>query len=711
MMLFNELKQELYSYLSQEQVHTVYKAYRLARAAHKGQRRHSGEDYISHPVAVAQILAEMRLDHTTIIAALLHDVIEDTPLDKARIAKHFGDAVAHLVDGVSKLDQIEFGSRAEAQAENFRKMVFAMANDIRVIIVKLADRLHNMRTINACSHEKRRRIAAETLEIFAPIANRVGMHNIRVELENRGFAALHPLRYRILTNALRKISGNRKEILIDIENSLKESLLKHGLPADSVWGREKHLYSIYKKMRSKKLHFAEVMDVYAFRIVVDNIDTCYRALGIVHNLYKPVPERFKDYIAIPKANGYQSLHTTLFGPYGVPIEIQIRDHDMEELANNGIAAHWIYKSKTQIFNSAQVRARNWLKTLMEMQKKAGSPLEFIEHVKFDLFPDEVYVFTPKGDIMELPNGGTPVDFAYAIHSDIGNSCVAAKIDRRLAPLSTPLMNGQHVEIITSSNAQPNPIWLNFVVTGKARGNIRHFLKTQRQTESIAFGKRLLDRDLAVLDIQWKTISPERIDALLQEYRYSKLDKLFESIGLGNKMAPLVAAKLAQQTRDDKQPLPITPLSIKGTEGMVVNFATCCYPIPGDAIIGLLQQDRGIIVHNDICGQIQKLRGRASNTLDLRWETSIDDLFRSALDILVINDRGTLSRLTTTIATMNADIEDIHIHQQDDRHRTVRLILKVRHRTHLARIIRALRINKTIFRITRTSGPIRYSRKG
>ena len=484
MRLFKKLRRKL-SYLSEKQIEEIYHAYLTAAMAHEGQKRFTGDPYITHPVSVACILADIRMDKQSIMAALLHDVIEDTEIEKQTLREEFGEQVAELVDGVSKLTQIEFRSRAEAQAENFRKMVLAMAKDIRVIIVKLADRLHNMRTLEPLRPAKRRRIAQETLDIFAPIANRLGMHSFYVELEELGFEALYPHRQAVLKEAVRKARGNRKEILSVIFESLKEEIGRHHLSYCEVIGREKHLYSIYKKMRNKNLSFNEIMDVYAFRIIVDNIDNCYRVLGIVHGLYKPLTERFKDYIAIPKANYYQSLHTTLFGPYGVPIEIQIRTQEMDEMANYGIAAHWLYKTGEKFISNTQVYAQKWVKNLLEMQQSAGSSLEFIENVKVDLFPDEVYVFTPHGDIMELPNGSTPVDYAYAVHTDIGNTCVTAKIDRQLAPLSTLLLNGQTVEIIISSNARPNPAWLDFVVTGKARSSIRHFLKIQQRVESIA----------------------------------------------------------------------------------------------------------------------------------------------------------------------------------------------------------------------------------
>jgi guanosine-3',5'-bis(diphosphate) 3'-pyrophosphohydrolase len=470
------LRNELKTYIDDEQLLLIEEACLLGEKAHEGQKRHTGEPYITHPFSVATILAEMRMDPPTIIAAILHDVLEDTAVIKQELIDLFGKEVADLVDGVTKLTQIEFESRAEAQAENFRKMMMAMARDIRVILIKLADRLHNMRTLGSLPRKKRRRLAKETLEIFAPIANRLGMHAFRVEFEDLGFSALYPMRYRILRDAVNKAHGNRQEIMETIDQEIQKSFTKNNIRARSLTNREKHLYSIYKKMHDKHLSFSEVMDVYGFRVIVDKVDTCYRVLGALHNIYKPITQRFKDYIAIPKANGYQSLHTTLFGPYGVPIEVQIRTEEMHKMAEYGISAHWLYKTEKSVFGEAQLRAKEWLKGVLEMHKNSKNSLEFIENVKIDLFPDEVYVFTPKGTILELPQGATPVDFAYAIHSDIGNTCVAAKLDRRLAPLSTQLTNGQQVEIITATGARPNPTWLSFVVTGKARSNIKHILK-------------------------------------------------------------------------------------------------------------------------------------------------------------------------------------------------------------------------------------------
>ncbi len=496
----------LSSYLGPDQVNLVRRAYYYAEQAHDGQRRRSGEPYVTHPLAVSNILADMHMDHQSLMAAMLHDVIEDTGIAKEALTAQFGETVSELVDGVSKLTQMNFETKAEAQAENFQKMAMAMARDIRVILVKLADRLHNMRTLEVLSGEKRRRIAKETLEIYAPIANRLGMHTMRVEFEDLGFKAMHPMRAERIRQAVKKARGNRREIVGKIQESLVNCLAREGMEGQVI-GREKHLYSIYQKMRGKRKAFNEIMDVYAFRIIVDKVDTCYRVLGAVHSLYKPFPGRFKDYIAIPKANGYQSLHTTLFGMHGVPIEIQIRTREMEEMANHGIAAHWLYKSNDETPKGTHARARQWVKGVLELQQRAGNSLEFIENVKIDLFPDEVYVFTPKGRIMELPKGSTAVDFAYAVHTDVGNSCIACRINRRLAPLSEPLQSGQTVEIVTAPGARPNPAWLSFVVTGKARTHIRHALKLQRRSESINLGERLLNKTLTGFDSHLEKIPP------------------------------------------------------------------------------------------------------------------------------------------------------------------------------------------------------------
>lgn len=710
MSYFEPLQEALESYLEPAQIVQVKDAFLLSEEAHQGQTRSTGDPYITHPVAVAVILAEMRMDPQTIMAALLHDVIEDTPVEKKTLIERFGEQVAELVDGVSKLTQIKFESRAEAQAENFRKMVLAMAQDLRVIIIKLSDRLHNMRTLDAVSPHKRRRVALETLEIYAPIANRLGMHSMRVELEDLGFAALYPMRHRVLNDVVKKARGNRKEILSVIKKSLLEVLNRDGMPPVKLSGREKHMYSIYKKMRNKRIPFSEIMDVYAFRVIVDSIDSCYRVLGAVHNLYKPVPERFKDYIAIPKSNGYQSLHTTLFGPYGVPIEIQIRTEEMHAMAETGIASHWLYKSDEGLVNRAHIRAQEWLKNLLEMQQSTGNSLEFIENVKIDLFPDEVYVFTPKGKILELPHGASVVDFAYTIHTDIGDTCVAAKINRRLSPLSTQLANGQTVEIITSPGARPNPAWLNFVVTGKARSGIKHYLKRQRQTESITLGRRLLDRALGTLQLSLDKVPHANLERVLKESNYKTLDELLESTGLGNQSPLILARRLALVVKDESDQeesekqaatheLSKQPLLIKGTEGMVVNFAKCCYPVPGDVILGVFEAGKGITIHDEQCQQIAHLRN-TEKCIYVNWQEEVTGEFPVEIRAELINQRGVLAELTSAISAMDANIEDLRVEERDGRYCAVDVVISVRDRGHLANVMRRIRKSPSVSKLNR-----------
>lgn len=705
MRLFKKLRRKL-SYLEKEQVELIHQAYLLALNAHSSQKRVTGEPYITHPVEVACILADMMMDYQTIMAALLHDVIEDTEYTKDDLVERFGQPVAELVDGVSKLTQIEFVSRAEMQAESFRKMVLAMSKDIRVILVKLADRLHNMRTLGSLRPAKRARIAQETLEIFAPIAKRLGMRELSVELEELGFQARYPHRYTVLKEAVKKARGNRKKILAVINKALHEGLSKSHLPSYAISGREKHLYSIYRKMRNKQVSFNEIMDVYAFRIIVDTADTCYRALGVVHSLFKPVPERFKDYIAIPKANGYQSLHTTLFGPYGLPIEVQIRTTEMDRMAVSGIAAHWLYKTGEQSVSDSHIRAQQWVRNLLELQKSTGSSLEFVESVKMDLFPDEVYVFTPKGDIRSLPARATAVDFAYAVHTDVGNSCVAVKIDRQLAPLSSALSNGQTVEVITSPTGRPNPAWLDIVVTSKARSSIRHFLKTQQRKDSVVLGKQLLKKSLSILGLSLRGMPGKVLDEVLQEANLRAMDDLYADIGLGNRVAALEAQRIASRL-DDSAPYdlavsepPDTPLLIKGTEGMSIEFATCCHPVPGDPIMGVVSVGHGLAVHMDQCATVAKLRGRADSCVPLRWAEEVDQEFPVIIVIEVLNKRGILAVMALAVSDADANIDDISVADEDGQHYLVTFKLLVRDRAHLAKVLRRLRKVKAVTRIVR-----------
>ena len=701
----DSLADGLSNYLGKDQVNSVRRAYFYAEQAHDGQVRRSGDAYVTHPLAVASILSKMHMDHQSLMAAMLHDVIEDTGITKTAIKSQFGNTVADLVDGVSKLNKITFSSRAEAQAENFQKMAMAMAKDLRVILVKIADRLHNMRTLEVLAPDKRRRIARETLDIYAPIANRLGMNNVRVEFEELGFGALYPMRARRISAAVKSIRGNRKEIVSQIQTSLEACLEREGLPGRTI-GREKHLYSIYEKMRSKRKSFSEIMDVYAFRIIVDRVDTCYRVLGAIHSLYKPVPGRFKDYIAIPKANGYQSLHTTLFGMHGVPIEIQIRTEEMEAMANNGISSHWLYKSSDDLPSNAHIRAREWVNGLLEMQKHAGNSLEFIENVKIDLFPDEIYVFTPKGQIFELPAGSTAVDFAYAIHTDVGNSCVACRISRRLAPLSEPLQSGQTVEIIAAPGTQPNPAWLSFVVTGKARSNIRHYLKNQKHSESVALGRRLLNKALAGFGTQIESISNDNFESVLQQTNLKSVDQLLEEIGLGNRMSYMIAQRLGAQLNvsadEDElaEPEQQATLAIRGSEGMVMNYAKCCHPIPGDPIVGHISSGRGMVIHADDCNNIADIRDNPEKCIAVSWDPEVEGEFSVELRVELENQRGIIATLATNITGAEANIEKISTVERDARFSIVNLSLNVKNRIHLARVMKRVRLIKPVTKVTR-----------
>jgi RelA/SpoT family (p)ppGpp synthetase len=704
-----DLCNQVKTYLPPLAVRRLRRAYEFGASAHAGQKRASGEPYITHPLQVASILADMHMDQDTLIAALLHDTVEDTPTKTEAISNQFGREVAVIVDGLSKLTQIEFESQAEAQAQNFQKMIMAMANDIRVILVKLADRLHNMRTLDVLSVTKRRRIARETLEIYAPIALRLGINRIRLEFEELGFAALYPLRYAVLKREVDRIRGNRKEIVQKIGNRIKRRLRQEGL-VGHVIGREKHLYSIYKKMREKHLTFSEVHDVYAFRIVVDSVDTCYRVLGAVHALYKPLPGKFKDYIAIPKANGYQSLHTVLFGPYGVPIEVQIRTNEMDHVAEHGIAAHWLYKTSDKASVSAHKRAREWLRGVMELHRQAGDSQEFLEHVKVDLFPDDVYVFTPKGDIMELQRGSTAVDLAYAIHTAVGNSCVACRINHRLAPLHTALETGQTIEIVTAPGARPNPAWLGFVRTAKARANIRHYVKNLRLDEAGVLGRRMLNRELERVDLKLDDVAQDRIDKAVAQFKQKDFDALLTEIGLGNRPAPLVARalgadrqELAGAARADAprpgQPVP-GPLLIQGTEGMVVTFPRCCFPIPGDRIIGFVSAGRGLVIHRQVCSNVSEFRHAPEKWIDVRWADKVKGEFTVELVLEVLNKRGVLATVAAAVADQGANIKEIESRERDDRYTQMRLQVNVADRKQLADVLRALRGIRSVARVTR-----------
>ncbi|MDP9084220.1 MAG: bifunctional (p)ppGpp synthetase/guanosine-3',5'-bis(diphosphate) 3'-pyrophosphohydrolase [Pseudomonadota bacterium] len=697
-----QLLDKLEAYLSPAQVERVREAYDFGAEKHHGQKRVSGEPYITHPVAVADILADLRLDADTLVAAILHDVIEDTPTAKAEIASIFGQVVAELVDGVSKLDQIQFKNRQEAQAESFRKMLLAMVRDIRVIMVKLADRMHNMRTLGVMPPVKRRRSARETLEIYAPIAERLGLYAVKLELEDLGFRALYPYRYKVLERELKRARGNQKEFIGKIAETFKATLKKSAI-AGGVEGREKHLYSIYRKMQNKKISLNEMVDVYGFRIIVDSADTCYRTLGLVHGVYKPMPGRFKDYIAIPRVNGYQSLHTTLFGPNGVPIEVQIRSEHMHRVAESGIAAHWKYKSGGDAFGGVEHdRAREWLASLVQIQE-GGSSEEFLESVKVDLFPDKVYVFTPKGKILRLPSGATAVDFAYAIHTDVGNRCVAAKVDRRLVPLRTPLRNGQTVEIITAKGATPNPSWSSFLVTAKARAAIRQYLKNLKRGEALELGRRLLGLALEEFSLSLKKIPAAGIAAIAKELNLKDADELYEKIGLGERLAPLVARRLQPTSGSDGEPgsAQIGPLMITGTEGLLVTYGRCCFPIPNDPIMAYLSAGRGVMIHRQNCGNLAEYRKQPEKWLSVAWEGSQDRWFSSEIQLEINNRVGVLAAVASSIAGTETNVDQVSLEERDVSTSYLKFQIQVRDRQQLARVIRTIRRMPDVLRVFRT----------
>jgi GTP pyrophosphokinase len=706
-----ELLSKVAAYLPSEQVERVREAAEFGAAAHQGQKRVSGEPYITHPVAAAEILADLHLDADTIVGAILHDVIEDTPIAKADIAARFGQDVAEIVDGVTKLDQIRFKNREEAQAENFRKMLLAMVRDLRVILVKLADRMHNLRTIDALAPAKRRSIARETLDIYAPVAERLGLYAMKLELEDLGFRTLYPQRYRVIERALKRARGNQKEFLNKIRAQLEAALKKAAIPG-RVEAREKHLYSIYRKMLRKRTTLAEIVDVYGLRITIDSVDTCYRALGIVHSVYKPMPGRFKDYIAIPRINGYQSLHTTLFGPNGVPIEVQIRTEDMDRVAESGIAAHWKYKGGDFEGSAQQERARKWLSNLVEMEE-GGNSEEFIESVKVDLFPDKVYVFTPRGEILRLPRGATVVDFAYAVHTDIGNRCVAAKIDRRLTPLRSVLRNGQTVQIITAKGANPNPSWVGFVVTAKARSAIRHYLKTLRRGEAAELGRRLLAQALAEFDLKLDAIEPAVLRSALTEFAVKEIEELFEKIGMGERLAPLVARRLLPAEAGDGPGLAAgadaaagsngvsVPLAVAGTEGLLVSYAHCCYPLPNDPILAYMSAGRGIVIHRETCSNVEDYRKRPEKWLPVSWQHKPGRFFQSEIRLETVNRMGVLAAVSAAIAGTHTNVIHVTIEQRDAETSVLVFVLEVTDRKHLARVVRVVRRMPDVLRTVRT----------
>jgi RelA/SpoT family (p)ppGpp synthetase len=692
------------AYLPAEQVNRIRLAAEFGAEAHRGQKRKTGEPYIAHPVAAAEILANLRVDTDTIVAAILHDVIEDTPIAKDEIASRFGDGVAEIVDAVTKLDQIQFKSREEAQAESFRKMLFAMVRDLRVILVKLADRLHNMRTIEGMSAARRRAIARETLDIYAPLAERLSLYAMKLELEDLGFLALYPLRYRVIERALKRARGNQKKFLGRISESISTALAKAEIPAE-VDTREKHLYSIYRKMLRKRSALAEIVDVYGLRVIVDSVDHCYRTLGVVHGLFRPMPGRFKDYIAIPRVNGYQSLHTTLFGPNGLPIEAQIRTRDMHRVAESGIAAHWKYKSGDHSSTHGNAQAREWLANLIAMQE-SGSSEEFLESVRVDLFPDKVYVFTPKGKILRLPRGATAVDFAYAVHTNVGNRCVAAKVDRRLAPLRTQLKNGQTVEIVTAPRAMPSPAWLNFVVSAKARAAIRQYLKSLRRSEAIELGQRLINQSLAEFSLTLTDISDAAIAATAAELGLMDADEVFEKVGLGERLAPLIARRLrptasAASIDDESAAAAPAPLAVAGTEGLLVSYARCCFPVPGDAILAHLSSGRGVIVHREECVNVNDYRKHPEKWLAVVWAEGTKRLFSSEICVEVANRMGVLAAVAAAIAGTETNIEHVELEERDAQTSALVFEVNVRDRKHLANLLRVIRRMPDVLKISRT----------
>lgn len=698
-------------YLTPAELKLVKEAYRFSDEMHLGQCRKSGEPYISHPIAVAEICAEWKLDVQAIMAALLHDVMEDQDVKKEELIERFGAPVASLVDGLSKLEKIEFQSHIEAQAENFRKMLLAMARDVRVILIKLADRLHNMRTLGVMSPEKQRRIARETMEVYVPIAHRLGLNNIYRELQDLSFAHTYPLRYHTLAKAIKAARGNRREVVNKIMNAVKHCLAVAQIEAQ-VDGREKTLYGIYCKMRDKQLSFSQVLDIYGFRIVVDNFQSAYYALGTLHALYKPMPGKFKDYIAIPKSNGYQSLHTTLIGPYGTPVEFQVRTKDMHRVAESGVAAHWLYKNEDASLTDLQQRTHAWLQSLLDIQKQTGDSAEFLEHVKVDLFPDSVYVFTPKSKIFALPRGATALDFAYSVHTDIGDQAIATRINNEAAPLRTELKNGDIVEIITSPSSRPTPNWLTYVRTGKARSAIRHYLRTINLNESTELGKQLLAQALVSLHLN-PELPDALIDKLLNESSAHTIAELYTDIGIGKRMAALVARHILDLVENDSPSIPFQhlgddkpgkpePVIIYGSEGVSVQLAACCQPIPGDDIIGQLKRDQGLVVHSSDCTHAKRLLVKEPDRwIDVTWGEGLNRRFDCRISVLVNNERGALARIAAEIGEADANISHVSMEDGDAKDLTkIHFTIQISDRVHLARIIRAIKHLNGVSKIRR-----------
>jgi RelA/SpoT family (p)ppGpp synthetase len=691
-------------YLGEEDLKRVRDAYRFSDSSHLGQFRTSGEPYISHPIAVAEVCVGWRLDADALMAALLHDVMEDSGVTKQQMVERFGTQVAELVDGLSKLDKVEFASREQAQAESFRKMLLAMARDVRVILIKLADRLHNMRTLGPVPPAKQRRVAAETLDIYAPIANRLGLNELYRELLDLSFRYMHPYRYRTLQKAVNAARGMRREGLGKIIDSVQKSLPAMGVKAE-LRAREKALWAIYRKMQEKHLSFSQVMDVFGIRLLVDDLPACYLALGALHQTFKPIPGRFKDYIAIPKVNGYQSLHTTVVGPYGTPVEFQIRTREMHRLAESGVAAHWLYKADKESFTDLQKRTHAWLKSLLDIQHQTGDSLEFIEHVKVDLFPDAVYVFTPKGQIRALPRGATTIDFAYSVHTDVGNQCVAARVNGQPVPLRTELQNGDVIEVITDPDSRANPAWLGFVRTGKARSEIRHFLRTMKFEESADLGKRLLEQSLAALRIDAGSLGPALLEKTARDAGAKTLDELYADVGLGRRLAPVVARAIALEMSARPAaaafaPRPL-PIVIHGTEGMAVQCSPCCLPLPGDDVIGHMRGGHGLVVHRQECEAAGRARQKdAERWIDVEWGEDIRGQFRTIVEVQIRDDRGALGRVAAEIAASEANIVNVTMDEEPDRVATIKFTLQVRSRQHLAQVFRQVRKMADVTRIVR-----------
>lgn len=714
---FAQLTERLKKHLPSSDLARIKEAYRFADAAHLGQFRRSGEPYITHPIAVAEILADWKLDAAAICAALMHDVLEDTGLRKEELVERFGPVVAELVDGVSKLDRLRFDSTEQQQAESFRKMLLAMARDVRVILIKLADRLHNVRTLGAMELTKQRRIAQETLDVYAPIAHRLGLNALYRELQDQSFARLHPLRHAVLSKAVLAARGNRREVLGKIDEGVRKVLAQNKLKAE-VFGREKTLYGIYRKMVEKRLSFSEVLDIYGFRVVVNTRSECYLAMGALHSLFKPVPGKFKDYIAIPKENGYQSLHTTLVGPYGAPVEFQIRTRHMHQVAESGVASHWLYKSDEASATELQTRMNQWLQSLIEIQAQTGDSAEFMENIKVDLFPEKVYVFTPKGKIMSLPRGSTLVDFAYGIHTDVGNKTVAARVNGIVQPLRTELKNGDMVEIVTGPVARPNPAWLGFVRTGKARAEIRHFLRTTKREEAVDLGQRLLEQAVSQLNRYVEEITPERWESFLHESSARSRDDILADIGLGQRLAPVVARQLLQGVaevapdqaeRARNAAAAGAPVVIRGTEGMALSMANCCCPIPGDHIVGHMRRDQGLAVHRGDCANARRSRrADPERWLDLQWADDTTGTFSTNIDVVTVNERGVLGRIAVAIAEAESNILNVSIGDEGAELTTIHFKLQVRDRLHLARAMRTIRRVKQVAKVTRVRPTVRPS---